>query len=305
MSRKLRIYRPLRTDPDALEAVTVGRESILDDILRTLGRWEPGASRQHHLIIGPRGIGKTHLLQLIRHRIGQSASLKSKWWPVSFGEEEYGITKTADLLLSALGILARETDDPSLKTAHDQLRYDDDDQKVIDRALDALRRFHAARGCGLLLMTENMDQLLERQIKSPRDLRGLRKILIEEDWIALIWTSPTYLSAVTNPEHPFFEFFRTINLSELTVSEQEEMLGKMASLEGNPSFEEERPRWRSRLEALHHFTGGNPRLTVMLYNLVVNQRITEVREELDHLLDELTPYYQDRMKTLPAHEAKL
>jgi DNA-binding transcriptional ArsR family regulator len=43
----------------------------------------------------------------------------------------------------------------------------------------------------------------------------------------------------------------------------------------------------------------------MLYDLVAHQAITDVRIELDLLLDQLTPFYQDRMKELAAQEAKV
>lgn len=83
------------------------------------------------------------------------------------------------------------------------------------------------------------------------------------------------------------------------------MLRKLAAFEGNKSFEDRLREYRSRLRALYHFTGGNPRLGVMLYDLVANRKIRGVHSDLDVLLDQLTPFYQDRMKDLAPQERRL
>jgi DNA-binding MarR family transcriptional regulator len=53
------------------------------------------------MIIGPRGIGKTNLLRMIEHRIRNTPELARKWQTSTFAEENYSITRTADLLLEA------------------------------------------------------------------------------------------------------------------------------------------------------------------------------------------------------------
>jgi DNA-binding MarR family transcriptional regulator len=154
-------------------------------------------------------------------------------------------------------------------------------------------------------MVENVNRVLERQMRHKSEIHLLRKILIEEDWIMTICTSPTYLNAVTQPEQPLFEFFDVKLLAELTPEQQEQMLQKLAALEGNVAFENDLAKYRSQLRALYHFTGGNPRLTIMLYDLVANQSITDVKTELDLLLNQLTPFYQDRMKEVAEQEGKI
>ncbi len=305
MSHPIHLYRPQRTAPEDLEAIFVGREPLLQELLGRLGQWQPGASRQHYLIIGPRGIGKTCLLQLVQHRIRTTADLQTRWCPVAVAEDAYGITCVTDLLIESLRILAQETADSDLQSVYNQVVYDDDETRVTDLILDAFRKFHQSRVCGILLMVENVNRLLERQIRYEAEIHLLRKILIEEDWLVMIGTSPTHLSAVTDPEKPLFEFFQVKLLAELTPDEQQSMLQKLAILERKPEVEEELCRFHSRLRALYHFTGGNPRLTVMLYDLVAHQHITDVKTELDFLLDQLTPFYQSRMAELPEQEGKL
>jgi predicted transcriptional regulator len=171
--------------------------------------------------------------------------------------------------------------------------------------LDAFRKFSRQKGIGFLFLIENVNRLLEQQIKDKSQVHLLRKILIEEEWIVTICTSPTYLDAVVKEDEPLFEFFQVRFLAELSSAEQLEMLRKLAAHENNQAFRDYLQKYRSRLQALYHFTGGNPRLTIMLYDLVSYQAITDVQEELDGLLNEITPFYQGRMKDISEQEGKI
>ena len=108
--------------------------------------------------------------------------------------------RIADLLVEALGILAEETENEAVTSVYNQIRYDEDDDRVVDLSLDGFRNFHKASGKGILLMVENVDRIFERQIKDRLQIHLFRKILIEEDWLDTICTSPTYLSAVTKED---------------------------------------------------------------------------------------------------------
>src|SRR5215467_5242895 len=98
MASATHLYRPQRSRFEDLEAILVAREPILHEILGRLENGEPGASRQHYLIIGPRGIGKTHLLALIEHRIRRSAHLSARWCSLSLAEDAYSISRVSDFL---------------------------------------------------------------------------------------------------------------------------------------------------------------------------------------------------------------
>ncbi|MCK5055169.1 MAG: hypothetical protein KAT34_00820, partial [Candidatus Aminicenantes bacterium] len=306
MHHTLRVFRPQRTPPEQLEKTFVGRDPFIKEILGKLEKWQPGNSRQHYLIIGPRGIGKTNLLRLIEYRIEMNPNLKNKWQPLSLSEDAYGITSVANLLIQALGILAEKTGDNEVEGIYAAVRYDSDDKRVVDLSLDGFRQFFQKHNRGVLLMVENVNRVFENQFKYKEELHLLRKILIEEDWLVLISTSPTYLNAVTTPEEPLFEFFRVKLLEELSPAEQQEMLRKIALLENNTEFiEYYLEKLKPQLLALYHFTGGNPRLTIMLYDLVANRSISDVKTELESLLDKITPFYQDRMKEISEQEAGL
>jgi HEAT repeat protein len=121
----------------------------------------------------------------------------------------------------------------------------------------------------------------------------------------MLTTTPTIFEEVTDYEQPFFEFFQIVYLKELSPEEVELVLRKQAEIENDSEFLQYLDRRRSRLRALYHFSGGNPRLSLLLYELLAHQRIGELKIELEMLLDKLTPFYQERMKDLAPQECKL
>jgi len=305
MEATVHCFRPQQSRPRDLEAILVAREPLLGEVLRRLGKWEPGATRQHYLFIGPRGIGKTHLLCLIRHRILQDAGLSAKWQPILLPEETYRVTGIADLLIEVLKYMHAETQDALIEQVLREIEFDDDEARIIDRSLDAFRQYHRTSHKGILLMIENLDRLLEGQIRQKSEIHLLRKILLEEEWLTLHCSSPTYLNAVVDPDQPLFEFFHLKPLGELNQEEQREMFHKLAALRRNEAVARYLDRYQSRLRALYHFTGGNPRLTVMLYELVGDHDISNVQTELSLLLDQITPFYQGRMKDVGEQAGKV
>ncbi|HED03353.1 MAG TPA: tetratricopeptide repeat protein [Candidatus Fraserbacteria bacterium] len=66
-------------------------------------------------------------------------------------------------------------------------------------------------------------------------------------------------------------------------------------------FESRRPR----LQAILHLTGGNPRLILSLYRIFAEAEIVEVERSFLALLDDLTPYFQDRMNELAPQQRKI
>ena len=67
------------------------------------------------------------------------------------------------------------------------------------------------------------------------------------------------------------------------------------------TFKEMRPR----LQAIYRMTGGNPRLTMMLYELIAHDSITKVQDQFHLLLDRISPFYQDRLNDLPPGQRAL
>ena len=96
---KLGLYRAGISDSRQRRAITVGRDAVLQDTLEILRRGIGKKPKHHLLFIGPRGIGKTHLLSLFEDSVHEDPALNSAWHVVRFPEESHRVLSFCDFLL--------------------------------------------------------------------------------------------------------------------------------------------------------------------------------------------------------------
>ena len=132
------LYRCDLTDPARLQATTIGRSHLVDDLLEKLMRRRSKKSGQNHLFIGARGIGKTHLLTLLEQGVNSDKALAAAYTIIRFPEESNRILCFADLLLGVIELLAEATDDDQWRKLHNTLEIEDDDEIIIDSVLPCL-----------------------------------------------------------------------------------------------------------------------------------------------------------------------
>jgi DNA-binding transcriptional ArsR family regulator len=60
-----------------------------------------------------------------------------------------------------------------------------------------------------------------------------------------------------------------------------------------------------RIRVLRYFTGGSPRLVLMLYRIVASLEPVDAMRGLEKLLDEVTPYYKAKIEILPPQQRKI
>jgi DNA-binding MarR family transcriptional regulator len=339
MARHLN-YNPGRDSVDYLEAINSGenRLHILDQILIAL-RGEIGRpNHQHHLLIGPRGAGKTHLLRILTAgRIPADMELANAYLPVVMPEETT-LRTPGDLFLKFVERLTEQLKDPSCNLPKEAARTA---QGLCLSALttakgmrDPLERLELMAGTLesiaktlnriLLPIAENMDQTFylgaQRGRKGPLDEQwAIRRHLQESSNLLIIGAAPSIFGAVGDPGKPFYDFFRTHNLSELSNDEVLEIIRKRLDYEAdNPSTDEMRSaRVRCLIE---HFTenspkmrgilvitGGLPRFIHLIYEVFVETDLSRIFDTLNMFLDDLTPYFQGRLdsRLIPQPEIDL
>ena len=244
MARHLH-YNPGRDSIEYLEAITCGenRLYILDQLLISLRAEIGRPNHQHHLLIGPRGAGKTHLLRLLTAgRIPLEPALAAAYLPVVMPEET-PLRSPGDLFLKFVERLADLLREPppdippdaartarglcmtALTTAKG-IREPLERLEVMAGALDAVA---IALGRIILPIAENMDQTFylgaQRSRKGPLDEQwALRRHLQETPHIFLIAAAPSIFGAVGDPGKPFYDFFRTHELRELSNDEVLEII---------------------------------------------------------------------------------
>ena len=104
---------------------------------------------------------------------------------------------------------------------------------------------------------------------------------------------------------PFYDFFDIQILENLSFEETVEVIRLNLEWEKRKDILETLEDMRPRLQALYRMTGGNPRLTMMLYELIAHESITSVQDQFHLLLDRISPFYQGRLNDLPPGQRAL
>ena len=301
-----RLYNPAIEKPDDLKKTLTARGPILNDLLKKIRSSSNDRGLKHYLIVGPRGIGKTHLLLVVHYTVKgcyKEKGLAKSWISIKTYEEEYRITTLSDLLLRVLEELKEEGGLDEVDSILERLRGRSDEE-IVELALSFLREFRKKTGKRILLLIEDLGTIFE-QIGDEAAIGRIRDILMREDIFMFIGTALSLFKEVVGHGKPFYNFFEVIWLPELKGKEVMELIKKRAKVLGEEKIMEEFEEYRPRIKAIVHLTGGYPRLILMLFHIFTKSKLIEVREALEELLDELTPYFQDRMNRLPPQQRKI
>ena len=95
--------------PELIEGTFVQRESVAERLVEIFDQSAHGKSKHNVLLVGPRGIGKSHLVSLVYHRLKVKKDLADKLCISYLKEDEWGITSFLDLLLRTLQAALEET----------------------------------------------------------------------------------------------------------------------------------------------------------------------------------------------------
>ena len=299
-------YSPGNMDRESLETLFVGRRDIMDDVLtRATGSIE--ASQKHYLlIVGPRGSGKTHFLALAHHRLMdhiEAVEATDRVAVALLKEEEWGVASYLDLVVRILRALADESPELEAKIADIYATFakDPDDAEAL---ATRLLRGHT-RGKTLLLLCENLVDLFEG-LGDEGQKRWRAAIQEDGNW-AVVATTPQLFAALTLQENPFFGFFTIRLLDRIDLNTGIELLAKKAIHEGKAELAEflRTPIGRARVRAIHHLAAGNHRAYVVLFDFLDKESLDDLVGPFMQMVDDLTPYYQDRMRQLAPAQRKI
>jgi len=159
-SSHLGLYRAGITGPEHRRSITVGRESLFQDTIEILRKCIGKKPKHHFLFIGPRGIGKTHLLSLIEDEIHGDTVLAAGYHVVRFSEESHRVLSFVDFLLGVCEIL-RDTlpDEPQWAQLHQRLATEERDEIIVDTLVPAIRQRRRQTKQSLVIMLENLHQV--------------------------------------------------------------------------------------------------------------------------------------------------
>ena len=300
------LYRSGVTSPERLRHTSVARQLLLDNAIESLRGSVGRKSKNHLLFIGPRGIGKTHLLSCIEDVVQSDEALGASVVVVRFPEESNRTLSFADFLIGMCGILKDVLEDEPLWTElFAKVQTEEDNARVADTLVPTIREENRRRDRTLLVMLENLGEILGRQIRDKNDVAALRKFLMADNGCLLLATAPLHFDGITDVGQPFYDFFDIQILENLSFDETVEVIRLNLEWEERTDILRFLEDMRPRLRALYRMTGGNPRLTMMLYELIAHESVTSVQDQFHLLLDRISPFYQGRLNDLPPGQRAL
>jgi tetratricopeptide (TPR) repeat protein len=298
------LYTPSRTAPELLEAIFVQREKLADLSLGQLrdSAQSQGGNKYHLLFIGPRGSGKTHLVSILVHRLVNDKSLTDKLRIAWLAEDESSPAFFKFLLRICRALRGRyPTEFPDPPTA--DLHALSDDTRRANHLIQFLLKHLDGRT--LLVVVENLDRVFH-ELKTEGQQKW-RAFLQEHPVAATLATSQQLTEEMSKRDEPFFGFFQVEYLKPLSLNDATELLRKIASANNKDDLRVflETSTGRSRIRAIRHLSGGSHRVYIALSEFLTRESLDDLVIAFNQLLDELTPYYQERLNSLPAQQREI
>ena len=298
-------YNPRKKSYDQLEKTLVGsdRWDILNNILKELAIKEGEGPKQHWMIVGPRGIGKSHLMTLLYYKIKKDRKLKKLWIPVLFPEELRMAGTLARFLERTVNEILLELEEDKNQISNELRQKIERIRKVplperADSFFSLISWFHQETGKFIILIAENLQQLLGKKIPLIEQ-KKLRAFLQTSEALLIIGSATTIFNALHDHSHPFYHFFHIRRLEDLEFEDMKTLIANLLSESGHPELVKEVAGKDARLKTLYTFTGGNPRMAVFLSDVFRTEVPDEMLSFMDNILDELTPYFEAILKDIP------
>jgi DNA-binding MarR family transcriptional regulator len=299
------LYNPALLAPEVLLAEFTARRPLLARLLDIVRNNKLGEPPQHVLIVGPRGMGKTTLLCAIAGSIGlREPELRAQWQPVVFDEESRRIGDLADFWLECIRQWESVTEptrvqsqriDNLLRLGHDEIEA---------RAQETFLQMVDASGKRALLLIDNFNDVLSA-VHDVEALRRLRAFLMADSRVMIVGAATRWFSEVTHIDKPFFEFFRNFELQVLDLEEMRACLAGVAEARGDQRVLDTLRDKPGSIRSLHILTGGNPRLIRTFYRLLNEGMNGELRQQLERLIDDYTPYVKAIIDALPGQQQRV
>ena len=299
-------YSPGNMDRESLEALFVGRHDDMDDVLSRVIRSVRSPEKHYILLVGPRGSGKTHFLSLAYRRLieqlEQAKALDSVV-VAHLNEEEWGVASFLDLVIRILRAISEEAPELGAEIAGIYDRFSKDVADAETFAVARLRQH--TRGKTLLLICENLVDLFDG-LGEEGQKRWRATIQEDGNW-TIVASTPSLFAAVTLQDNPFYGFFTIRALKKIEFETGLELLVRKAVHENKTVLEEflRTPVGRARARAIHHLAAGNHRAYVVLFEFLDRESLEDLVIPFMHMVDDLTPYYQERMRQLPPAQRKI
>lgn len=300
------LYHSKLTDPVQLEKMLFGRRETADWLEKIALLFAETGKATHSLLIGNRGMGKSHLMSVLYHRLTGATVVRQNVVIAYLEEDPYGIADYLDLLRRIIKAIARLEQNPDAqKRLHDanQILIGTEPKQRIFTAQRILLEHLAGRR--MLLLVENLNLIFEALGEEGQS--RWRDFLQTHDNTMICATAQAIFSDVQRRESPFFGFFHVTYLQKLQYQEARDLLLGMAETQQNTELIAyiDTPEGEAKLRAIFELTEGNHRLLVTFYAFFMAEFRAELSKSFLRTIDQMKPYYESFLKLLPPQQQKI
>lgn len=295
------LYNPQEKSKEDLIRDFVIRNSEFEQIFKEIKTSDFTLPKQHYLIIGQRGMGKTTLMMRLKFEIEDEKKL-ANIIPIILKEEHYAIHQLSDLWIQIGEQLEDYHNYNQVISALEEVTYYEED--YAEDTYQVLENKLLEKNNQIVLFIDNFNDLLEKF--TEKDVQVLRDILMNKPHIRLVASNPTQPTEISDYQKPLYEFFKTYQLEALSQDEVIQLLLTLAqSHNAEDRINEIIKNSPERINTLRILSGGVPRTISMLFNIFVEEQTQSTIQDLYKLLDEVTPLYKHRMDDLKKNQQKI
>jgi len=309
-------YDPRLKTAEELKATEFISKKVSDQIIKSILPDKKGKlTNQSWLIYGARGIGKSHILALLFHKIKEDEVLSQYWFPILCPEELFTVNslyrlfkKFASLIISELEYQQNLSDCRkfqkeileinNIRITGSTKQRKEKEYELTGQYLNALLKIQTKTGKKFIFFIENLQEVFGKQL-AETDMKRLRDIFYQNSnfmlWIATAVQIPGKLA---DYGEPFYHFFRTRKLEGMNSEEIMRMLDKFCDYYNAVKLKKNLQQMKSDISVFGLLSGGNPRLIMLLYKFLENGDVKSIRDMMKIFVSDLTPYFQKETETL-------
>ncbi|MEO1258915.1 MAG: hypothetical protein AAFZ15_08950 [Bacteroidota bacterium] len=305
MTNYISRFNPYEMDDQTILAIATGRKQPLRQIMADLEEMYKGKGSTGHLLVqGPRGIGKSFFSKYLQIHFKQKEKFKHCRF-VLFPEEQDNIDFPSDFIHMVLSQVEEggkfeqvmtkwEESEEDWALAYQRLR------KWIGGQQKKHKKFL------LVVLVENLDTMVAR-FKGTGENR-FREMLESLPGFVLIGATPL-ANFGRDHNRPLFHAFKPYPLQPWNQEDFLNYFNRRRQIEEARTGKTYTPAkislMENKLKAISVFTGGFPRMAIVLSNLLLQDDVLSTAQTLRGLIDELTPYYQSLTSDIPPKSRKL
>lgn len=295
-----KIYNPAnQTKQELVENFGV-RTDLFKEIFDDIKNSNMTVPRQHYIIQGVRGQGKTTLLLRLKYEILNDAKLRQRLIPIMFNEEQYNISRLFKLWETTAEYLDQFDETQSLA---EKMQQFENEQDYENKCFNVLENELKRQQRKLILFIDNIDAMLNKFTR--KEHCRLREIFTESAELRIIGASSYSLESHYDYSEPFYQFFKMPQLRGLDTKDTKTLLCKLGERYKKARVKEIVKTQPGRVEALRRLTGGVIRTIILHYQIFVDDNEGNAFTDLEKILDSVTPLYKHRMDSLSPQQQEI